>query len=65
MECLECGNCRGEELAYYCTAKDDFIIKETISLREKHSSGWKKGDPRYENRRRTNRGEKEEAQKTG
>lgn len=66
MKCLECGNCKGDELTYYCTAKNGFVIKEVLNVREKErsSNAWKKGDPGYETRRRTYRGDREPV-KTG
>ena len=59
MECLECGNCKGDGLIYYCAAKNEFIIKDNNQVKEKKRSTdiWKKGDPRYETRRRSCKGE--------
>ena len=65
MQCFECGNCREDVVTYYCTAKNEFVIKNTNNVIEKQRGnfGWKKGDPRYETRRRSHRGE--EAKKIG
>lgn len=51
MTCLECGNCSNEEKVFYCPARNDFVIREDIVVRER-TSQWKKGDPRYEYHRR-------------
>lgn len=61
MECLECGNCREDVMTYYCTAQNEFVIKSAPVIIEKKrgNEGWKKGDPRYETRRRASRGESE------
>ena len=59
MECFECLNCRQEQPTYFCPAKDQFIvINQEISI-EKTRTGWKKGDPIYELRRRKIRKEQE------
>lgn len=59
MECLHCGNCSQDQITYYCAARNEFVIKENNLITEKiRTSGWKKGDPRYETRRRSYRGEK-------
>jgi hypothetical protein len=53
MACFQCGNCNGTELLYYCTARNEFVIREGVTVTtEKKSSHWKKGDPVYESRRR-------------
>lgn len=47
---------------YYCPAADEFIINESFTrVKEKGKTGWKKGDPNYEFRRKKIRRE----QKTG
>lgn len=60
VECLNCGNCRQSATTYYCTARNEFVISENklVVEREKRERGWKKGDPRYESRRRRIREEK-------
>ena len=65
MSCFDCGNCQQEGTTYYCTAKNEFMIREQgpILQKEKASSGWKKGDPQYEKRRRNRK--EAEAQKIG
>lgn len=61
MECLNCGNCKTGEYAYYCLMRNEFVVNEsTVSQTvEKNRSGWKKGDPGYENHRRNTRKEVE------
>lgn len=53
-QCFHCGNCEQGDLTYYCTARNEFIVKEVNTVLEKNRSntGWKKGDPEYEKRRR-------------
>lgn len=54
MGCVQCNNCQQDELTYYCTDKNEFVIKEKDSLvvKEKEKGNWKKGNPDYEVRRR-------------
>lgn len=59
MECFECLNCRQGQSTYYCPSKDQFVINKGESFIEKNRSGWKKGDPVYEIRRRKIRKEKD------
>ncbi|ADG83357.1 hypothetical protein Tfer_1784 [Thermincola ferriacetica] len=67
MDCLECGNCRQGDRTYYCTARNDFVIKEEnlVIERSKMNSGWKKGEPGYENRRRKTRKDRDDMRKIG
>jgi hypothetical protein len=61
MVCLQCGNCSGTDLLYYCTAQNDFVIREQAPVlpeMARESSRWKKGDPEYEVHRRKIRKEK-------
>lgn len=64
-QCFQCGNCQQGEAMYYCTAKNDFIIAEQQAVveRDRTNTGWKKGDPNYEKRRRRVRQEKGELKK--
>ncbi|NLW24599.1 MAG: hypothetical protein GXY91_05080 [Clostridia bacterium] len=56
MKCFGCGNCQQGDLTYYCTARNEFVIKEQIGPQEKiKTSNWKKGDPQYEKHRRIRR----------
>jgi len=59
MECFDCGNCKNGSMAYFCPAKNDFIMNEEVknTVIEKTRSGWKKGLPNYETHRRKNRKE--------
>lgn len=61
--CFECGNCKQEGSIYFCPAKNDFVIKETqpVTVKTKRS-GWKKGSPDYEGRRRRSRQERDAVQ---
>ncbi len=59
MRCLECGNCKQNEPVYYCTARNEFVESEEVGeVKLKDRSGWKKGDPEYEEHRRRLRQEK-------
>ncbi len=60
VECLDCGNCRQGTATYYCTARNEFVIREgqLVRERERRERGWKKGNPHYESRRRRSREEK-------
>jgi len=55
MECFNCGNCKEDSTLYYCPKSNDFIIKDSNQAKEKNRSGWKKGRPEYESRRRKNK----------
>ena len=57
MECLNCGNCKSGDMAYFCLMKNELLLNtEAQSLVvEKTRSGWKKGDPGYEVHRRKSR----------
>ncbi len=57
MDCLSCGNCKDNQLAYYCLAKNEVIINDKTSPTEKSRSGWKKGSIQYEKHRRQSRKE--------
>lgn len=54
MACFQCGNCQGSDLLYYCTARNEFVIREkaVVVAEERGVSHWKKGSPQYESRRR-------------
>lgn len=65
MNCFECGNCQDKHTMYYCTAKNDFVIPEELSVREKTRGGWKKGNPSYEEQRKKDRVKKEGLEKIG
>lgn len=55
MACLQCGNCNGTDLLYYCTDRNDFVIREQSNApvsQPKENQRWKKGDPDYETHRR-------------
>jgi hypothetical protein len=52
-QCYNCGNCQQDSGLYYCTASNEFIIKEGVVVeKDRSNSGWKKGDPEYERHRR-------------
>lgn len=56
MDCLGCGNCKEEQVTYYCPARNEFIINEKIQPKEKiRTTSWKKGIPQYEKNRRLKR----------
>jgi len=56
MECIGCGNCQQGEATYYCVMRNGFVILEQSTPREKvRTSNWKKGDPQYEEHRRSRR----------
>lgn len=55
MECFNCGNCKDENELYYCPKINDFVIKDYVKTKEKNRTGWKKGKPEYEKRRRQNK----------
>jgi len=56
MECLGCGNCQQGSRTYYCTCRNEFVIKEqTEELEKVKNSNWKKGNPQYEKHRRSRR----------
>jgi hypothetical protein len=62
MACLNCGNCKQGDVAYFCFDKNEFIVNEEVNNRviEKTTRiGWKKGDPEYELHRRKSRKEVE------
>ena len=46
-------------MAYFCPAKNDFIMNEEVkkTVIEKTRSGWKKGLPNYETHSRKSRKE--------
>lgn len=58
--CLNCGNCKQGDTAYYCIACNEIIVVEKDEVLEKVRSGWKKGSKEYENHRRKNRTEMSE-----
>lgn len=63
-ECFHCGNCKMEDLTYYCAARNEFVVKEgNVFEKSKCSSGWKKGKPEYEKRRRKVRQDRLEPKK--
>jgi len=56
MECIGCGNCQQGKATYYCVMRNGFVIVEQSTPREKvKTSNWKKGDPKYEEHRRSRR----------
>jgi hypothetical protein len=59
-QCFYCGNCEQDDLTYYCTARNEFVVKEVTSImaKNKPNTGWKKGAPEYEKRRRQIRQDK-------
>ncbi len=61
MECVKCENCKSGNVAYFCLMKNDFVVNEESRLLvvQRSRSGWKKGDPDYEIRRRKTRKEVE------
>lgn len=61
MECINCGNCKSGNLAYFCLMKNDFVLDSNSAkaVVEKNRSGWKKGQPNYETHRRKTRKEAE------
>lgn len=59
MTCLECGNCRNEDRVFFCPARNEFVIREEIVVKER-TSQWKKGDPGYESHRRRLRKERDD-----
>ena len=59
MTCIKCGNCEAETNVFYCPARNEFVIKEDVVVRERVTQ-WKKGDPGYEYHRRRLRKEKED-----
>ena len=53
-----------EDLTYYCAARNEFVVKEgNVFEKSKCSSGWKKGKPEYEKRRRKVRQDRLEPKK--
>jgi len=54
MVCMQCNNCQQNDSTYYCTDKNEFIVKKEngLLIKEKESGSWKKGNPDYEVRRR-------------
>lgn len=62
--CFNCGNCHENVSTYYCTVKNDFVIKDASPTEKIRNGGWKKGDLSYETRRRSVKGG-EEVKKTG
>ena len=63
MLCLECGNCRKGDALFYCTGKNEFVVRETAVIRERTAregdgERWRKGDPSYEWHRRQLRKDK-------
>ncbi|HHU32738.1 MAG TPA: hypothetical protein GXZ50_08770 [Clostridia bacterium] len=65
-QCFHCGNCKQDVLTYYCTARNEFIVKEVTNVLEKSkcNTGWKKGDPEYEMRRRKIRQDRADLRKS-
>jgi hypothetical protein len=60
MECIQCQNCKQNQSAYFCAMKNDFVIDTSnMTVVEKTRSGWKKGDPGYEQHRRKTKKETE------
>lgn len=61
MECIHCQNCKQGHTAYFCAAKNEFVIDTSKqAVLEKQRGGWKKGDADYESHRRKRRKEVEE-----
>lgn len=53
MECIECGNCKDNEKAYYCVKENSVVINENyIELENIRKSTWKKGNFEYEKHRK-------------
>ena len=54
MKCIDCGNCKTDDPAYFCPMKNEFVVNEKVktAVVEKTRSGWKKGQPGYEIHRR-------------
>lgn len=65
MMCLDCGNCLENLATYYCTARNEFVVRdgEVIVERFRDGSYWKKGVPGYECRRRRIRKDREDLRK--
>lgn len=61
MACLECGNCKLGDPAYFCFDKNELVVNQEIENKviEKTRGGWKKGEPEYELHRRKFRKEVE------
>jgi len=57
MDCYNCGNCKDNQRAYYCAAKNQIVINENYVPAEKSRTGWKKGNSHYEKIRRQNKKE--------
>lgn len=62
MTCLDCGNCKLGDVAYFCFDKNELVVNKEIGnqIIEKTRRGWKKGNPEYELHRRKSRKEVEE-----
>ena len=53
MECLGCGNCKENEMTYYCIMEDKLLINENYVSQEKAEHiVWKKGTKEYEKTRK-------------
>lgn len=61
MICLNCGNCKQGDVAYFCLKKNELLISEEVKNKviEKERGRWKKGDPEYEIHRRKTKKEVE------
>lgn len=59
MSCIHCENCKLDTKAYYCFAKNDFVVNTKSAVKEKVRTGWKKGEKEYEIHRRKLRKEVE------
>lgn len=59
MSCIHCENCKLDTKAYYCFAKNDFVVSAKSTVMEKTRTGWKKGVKEYEIHRRKLRKEVE------
>lgn len=57
MVCINCGNCKEGDIAYFCFDKNELVVAEDVEKKviEKARGGWKKGDPNYEIHRRKSR----------
>lgn len=42
MDCFNCGNCKENQLTYYCLARNEVVLNMDYKAKEKTRTGWKK-----------------------